>query len=1089
METTPSFGSVLSELEYHDYVALLCSTDAEWSRRRPPADGPEGYGFQPFHEAHERFTKDCLDYRVGVDGNYRAFLKANQGNDAKADDPNHRLRPYLFNPICFFPFGHADNQAIVLLDDFDPVHYLTEVAKTTVEEVGLAFCPKLSSIGVKNNSKTFAELHSLLLQPEAREPYEDSKRPGIWHPPEHAFQEETPLLAFTRFKLDGLGVVGHGLMFQHAVFRAMVDRILRVRDRLHKALRSDGTVGGLIWSEDIDTAQVVFLDLQGPEEIGTLIFCRNYSVALAYIVGVRGLTFADVFQTEPKLFRLLNESRAHRAVVRWSQQLRNAIEPVPGAQLLRDNHVFRWTDTSLAVSRSADADPHHANCHGYVEAISEFQLYPGHRANVEDKIISGREGSDAVAGLAKIEPGYHRWTVGTGDLVVAYSEDERGGRDAGQRLVSVSSLLSLVGSNLRAFGHRKPEEEPGRHVVDISTSLTIPLPRVPSNAREGSEDLLCGRVRPKHFAPLGEVLPELERRLCLTKSSAANRAPGTPQPSRLSLDDLKQGVKKLGIPAALRRTIRYMYQDFATAIGDPFLFDSVIDLYDVFEALHHVLTEYLGPVRAKELNRSTQTWLGPIDEGRAEQLAMLVDASHNALMHRVLRAYPDAPIRDIAIDFRGGLNQLLMAADAPVKCGLGILRKYVVPYTGVDERLVGAITKVGFLPGASCFSLDLADSSFPRLSYFEVDVPHVVHAASYCDYLHESLHLVFDTIRQGCSRNETDPDVKRAFGVTGPVMPDRVSEIFAGLLGHIFVFGGDTKAYLYHHLCSYARSLTSHGTDDRDTLARLVELLLRHFLITDAIPDASGESMCWEPTYRAKDDSPEAALGRFEEMVDQVGFMLRHYDDFWRGPNEEGVRSYCRNQFKAAFRELRPLMPILWREAVGVFRRFADRELRVDGRSNFDMEDIDRDIASAFNRGRPLIRCLYSRDAVSGEPIGDGGTPEAEGRGLDALTLICRLLYRYLSRLREAEGERVHLRRDNGGCVWYARGEAKWHEFQIEPGAAAMFCPVPEARRERLRKQIVIMKTCWDIASNLRSRRLWRMIRDNWADCALYIGD
>jgi hypothetical protein len=51
----------------------------------------------------------------------------------------------------------------------------------------------------------------------------------------------------------------------------------------------------------------------------------------------------------------------------------------------------------------------------------------------------------------------------------------------------------------------------------------------------------------------------------------------------------------------------------------------------------------------------------------------------------------------------------------------------------------------------------------------------------------------------------------------------------------------------------------------------------------------------------------------------------------------------------------------------------------------------------------------------------------------------------------------------------------------VDRGAAALFCPVPGKRRERLRKQIVILKTFWDISSTLRGRRLKEMIEDNWA--------
>jgi hypothetical protein len=59
-----------------------------------------------------------------------------------------------------------------------------------------------------------------------------------------------------------------------------------------------------------------------------------------------------------------------------------------------------------------------------------------------------------------------------------------------------------------------------------------------------------------------------------------------------------------------------------------------------------------------------------------------------------------------------------------------------------------------------------------------------------------------------------------------------------------------------------------------------------------------------------------------------------------------------------------------------------------------------------------------------------------------------------------------------------------WNTFQADKGSAAMFCPVPDARRERLKKQIVVFKSLWNLSSDLRARRLLDILVNNSIDRA-----
>ena len=1094
MGDIPPAGSILSDLAYHDYLALLCSSDAEWSRRRPEGDDSNDYAFEPFLDSLVRFDEECREYASGVSLHFERFL------DVECDCPQAPIADWLFNALSYIPFGHADTLSVVLLDDVDPVHYLTAAAETAIEEVSLAFCPKLESLGVRQDDGAFCELHTLLGRREP--PRRRGKGMARAETLEHDFQRDLPLAVFTKYKMDGLATAGQGLLLQQAVLRTMVKKIRETVDLFQGPVGREDTVKGLIPNDDVGAIKVAFLDLQGAEEIGTVMFCRNYSVAMTSIAALRSLTFDDVFRMEARALAALNGSLPHRAIIAWAQELLRRKEQCCDATSLVSDHVFRWTHTVAATSPTTLLDPGGSKCSGAVEAIGEFQISPGHLGAVE----RGARHDKAERAQADA-PAYHRYQVGTGDTYLAYGDSvelaDSAERASGAALplLPLASALSLIAANLRGFGLRQREGDQGRHVVDITTTLAIPVPCI----KDGNgTDVICRPLDDRHLSPLCAVLPEIQRSLFYDGSPRGGRTGATRGHGRFNLRRLKNCMRMIGVPVALRRTIQYLYQDFATVLGDPFLFDLVLGLYDAFATLYAVLTQHLRRSRAEEVDKLAGEWLGILDEKRVEQLAMLVDATHNALMHRVLRAYPEAPIRDMAIDFRGGLNQLLAAADAPMKCGLGILRKF----TRADRRealrdRVGALTRVSFCPGAACYSLHFGCEDNARLAYFAVDVPHVLHPPSYRDYLHEAFHLVYDDLcHQHNDGTEASPDAANgrppAFSISQPVMRDRVGEVFANLMEYLIVFDMDRKTFLYRKLCAFSQGLTSVGLDDGDSAMRFVELMIRLFLVVEAVPpDANGEpgggprfaSMPGDYRPQTPED-PEKALARFEDMVGELAFMWSSHDELWCGPTGRTIRQTCRRHFERIYPKVRPLMPGIWSEAMAVCRRYAEASLRSGEEWSYHPNEVDRQVKNALSEGKPLIRCLYREGTEpSGDPPRSPAAADAEGPGLDPLVLISRLLRLYLLGIRSAEGKEVHLKRSGEGMVVYPEQEGGpeqgggWYGYQVEQGAAAMFCPVPAFRRERLRKQIVMLKTCWDISTNLRVRRLWVMVQDSWSHC------
>ncbi|HUW81402.1 MAG TPA: hypothetical protein VMZ31_01250 [Phycisphaerae bacterium] len=1066
---------MISQIAYHDYLLMLYSMDAEWSRRRPRADGK--YGFEPFLENQQEFTTKCCEYRDKVAANYTAFCRA---NDEARPGKQHLLAPFLFNPACYIPFGHADTLAIVLLDDFDPVQQLAAEATTTIEELCMAFCPTRESLGL-GDLELVIDPHEIFgKQPrQARHARNDGR---AYVPATHKLQEDTPLLVLTKYKVDGLGMLGQSLLFQQNLFAAMGKRIEAVAEALTGYVSEVGDKAAMMSSEDISTTRCVFLDLQGCEEIGTLFFSRNYSVAMAFVCALRSLTFSDVFDADPegRLAHLLSESDLHRMIVRCNQELRGR-SPSVDVDLLRDNHAFRWTQSSLAVSPRAVLEPKQARCSGRVEASSEIQILPGHRFEVEDRVVPQARGFLDVPGVKPSRQEFYRYHIGLTDLIVHLRGHER---TLGPKLVPLKSVLATLKTNFTSFGQRSKDADHGRDVVDISTAVTVPIPKIPRKYWPNGFDRLCSHVGDRHFSPTCELLRKIRDRLCFTQGKALEKT--NPRGGSLNFDELKKFPRQYGLPLSLRRTIEHLYQTFAILLGDPFVFDVPLDLYDTFATLHAVLTEHLP---ATTVGRQIpRPYIGSVvlDRERVEQLALLTEAIQNALSHRIMKAYREPLTRENAMDFRGGLNQILLAADAPVKCGLSLLRPDAADGGNgrTAERVgVGVVTRLSAVPGASCYSVKMGTEGQATLAFYEVDVPHVLNVLSYCDYLHECFHLILNTLASQPGSPESE-----LLAIEGPLVLDRVSEVFATLMCLLIPFGSDKESFSYYYVCDYSKSGESACPDDLDTIVRFTEALIRLFMAVDAIPldtDPSDfASGAWEQRTASERGSSQATRKRFEDLVTKVGPLFREYEELRRADKESDLRSYMMRQFDAIYPSVEAYMPQIWACAMRIYRQFLSPVAAMDSSKGAHGSDVVRArVKDALKTGKPIIRSLY--DAHMAERAGRQGAQATSGECGDSLApffLMCKMIQEYVNPLKGMADHSVHLcRRTEDARVVYPKSDRPWFQYQIERGAAALFCPVPSVRRDRLKREIVVLKSFWDISSHLRARQLHEIITDNWA--------
>jgi hypothetical protein len=805
---------ISSSISYSPYFAFLLSLDAEWSRRRTyRVDAP-------YLEIQQRVMDVCKRYVQGIEANYAAM---HNGDDGKI--PGH-----LFNPMFYMPWGHADCQVIILLDDFDLIHHMTCSLESSIEEIGIGFCPTLASFSGTGSSPD-PYLVDLSQQFEGEE-----KNPSCSSGYIKSIQSQMPLLVFTRYKLDALASVGFGLQFQAALFSA-------IRKSVNTTLASwkaDLSMRDGIEYEkgDEHILRMAIVDLQGAEELGSLIFCRNYSVAMTVIAGLRNLTYNSLFASDTsgeQLRTAIGGSRVFKHLMR--------IQPGPSrsrsVDAITDNHVFRWTRTTLAVSPHAffaKVPQDRMYCHGCVSAVAEFQIPPGHVAKVRAKVRRFPKSSSIKP--VQQPDNVTMFEVGHGDYLVPYTgNDPRNAIDQASPVspaepppgyLSLADAIQVSVENLQIFGTIETSDS-GRDVVDCSTVISVPVP-----------SSLCSatKIGPQHFPMFGAALREIQMRLCYPEKVPAGESSFSRTAGRLSLVKLRSVPKTYGIPEALRRSIECLYQHYAILLGDYYEFDSVIDLYDAFATLHASLTEQLKEVRKRELQESVTDGIPLLDDRRVGLISGFVEALRNALSHRLTRSFSEPLRRDMAIDLRGGLNQVLAAADVPLKCGLGLLRKYVLAEGEKSKRdVVGGLTRLSLRPRMRAHSLHLGTGVSSHLCFVEADVPHILNVVSFCDYLHEGAHLVFGGLLQRypdshiarlCVPSSGEDDRLTETQLRDRLQVERLNEIFANVFIRLFLFlEQPLDRFVIHQLIANEKSRNGLEGSNAEMIEQVSEFLVR----------------------------------------------------------------------------------------------------------------------------------------------------------------------------------------------------------------------------------------------------------------------
>ena len=1113
--STDSKRSILSGIKYHDYMLLVAHMDAEKlsiSKRTEDA-------MFAFTGAGKVFSKHCSSIRENLEGSlqdYRDICKLGEELDvASAFDP------FLYNPAHFVAFGNSDNISIVAVDEFESAASLSSLEDVSVRQTCLAFCPELKSLGlgVAEYKDIFCDMREICQDPYLHFKH-GSPEECLASPKE--FFKKRPLVAVNYFKLNGMSVLGPGLFMQEYAYKVMARRIKDVLHDLSSNVEkfSDIFPGGL---KDIESFRCLFLDPQGWSDIATLMFCRNYSVIAAVMAALRSLTLDDLYGMfekedevggqDPERVTLKDAVDCfgiHEAI---SNKVGNS---AVGDTLLGKNHLFCSTFTNCGMYDKAfainDAPKEEEDYHysGTVIGDTHLSVCAGHfqdvkcKAENREKMILGYKPNPK-----DLNHEYVWYILGHSDFLYQQFADKK--RDIGNA-TSIRYLIHQIKEIRSVSGTDGVRQDYlAVDMQEVCTHLRIPFPILPEAMR---------KMQPNRHIEMRSLLHNLCQHVF--KDSEL-----------MNLKDLTDSIRILRIPSPLSSSIRYLYSDFCNYLSDPFLSDSVLDLYDIFKALHRLLTHDLRNSLRGKLVARLERVLGSeaiiegdledelfadrqenlknvyeehsqlrgqldgicltfLDKDDLDSLVELVEVMQNAISNRVQITFREAERWNATVDVRGiGLDRIVSAADVPLKCGLGILRRVMNDITkgksdtsgksdreiNAENRMrIGGTSKISCHPRSFSKRLVVGEGTGVFLASVDLDIASLTRPRNFYIHLHETAHLISYLLRdkQGCLHEKQyecaiagkccHKKTRFVRDERNEVYLERYQEIFAEMFVHQFVFENDHELYLRNFVTSYSLDTIVFSKNANETFIRMLDTLIRGFLASE--PYRKPEVYSGEGIHGLTDEVQKEALDRFWKTLDGIGVFLFEFQSLWHGAKESEIRDYVNREFLRVFQELHHPVCCIWEDVRKIYA-IVSKETYPDVndiKQNKNKSGLIDQIKQGLDTGRPLVRVKYKK-RKSGK--------SSEGERLDSMLLITQLLRNYLGLLIGDVNTKeydMYLQRGTNGKP-DPRGK-KYYRRALDRNFNGIVAVDPEVRKQSLRSRIVIIKTLWDISTTFRARRM-----------------
>lgn len=943
------------------------------------------------------------------------------------------------------------------------------------------------------------------------------------------FLRRSPLVVITSLKANMLALQPHGLALQQAVYQSIIDTVQFAC--LGLLSHTDSENEQLFVRDDVLTLRCALLEPQGAEDVALIIWSNNYTVSNTILAAVRALTLDDMHRAAPDVvayafsFSALHQMLAVSPTSEPSTTLRRLHEQEQPDIVNRilaaigGNHIFMRTYSTLAFAHEVLlAEEVRRNITGVCEARVAFDVSCGHEREVADcydtalhrTFAESVQLTDRRAGTANIKIAESTQGVLPGTHDLAANVFPNATMHRGTALIIPTTdlfrFLSLFFDEVHQRNQQRHRE--GSHslattetgFMDLTSSLTIRTPLV--------NDHYCQTLLP--FLP-GQG--EMPRRIDWDRhrfgvdffADLAHHVE-----DRLELTDLvafRDELRELGCPSSLQYALANLFGEFLDCLSDPLRCEAVLDLYDPFAMVRRVLSRngpafpYFCGLATPWRRQSEQTQFFTAGAFRA-----FIDALHSAFTLRIQKSIPNYELRDTAFNMRSSASKLLAAMDVPLKCSFGVFRRaFAGPGADQDSagfrQRFGAVTTVNThqntsVQCGSIIAVTEARTGSTHLSFHHMavnmDIFHLYRPEQAYNFLHEVAHMCYDATRAGrrhwpLLRLSSDQPTPEGEGNA----ESRTEEIYADLLACLFVFGGSTREFGRFHGIGFSEVIGQSIHVDHDTSGGLFQLailesLLRGFIVSEMVQSVNvGDDnlpvSAWPELHPVYCIGGRVSYERlYESLISYVvnaGAFYRLLVPFWKPEKDDDVSRMMRRRAQQIVKDLcKPkalaVLGKLWTMAMHTYLSYwkdAFDEGGAGGRENEDslLAQLPRAVQQCVLEGRGLCRTAWRQEIVG----------RNRRDGLDCLYVIGCMTKEYIKRLvGQMDAEAIIFPSRIGEGMSARSGHAPRHaRFMMEETHVPLYAVQPGARREKILAQISWIKTMWDMACQLRTRRLVEM--------------
>lgn len=475
-----------------------------------------------------------------------------------------------------------------------------------------------------------------------------------------------------------------------------------------------------------------------------------------------------------------------------------------------------------------------------------------------------------------------------------------------------------------------------------------------------------------------------------------------------------------------------------------------------------------------------------------------MSALHRAMEHRLYRAFPEESHRDMDVDFRGGLNQLVSGGDALVKLLVGFVKRNAIaepkaPSERNHYDQFGVVNRIDFEPEIVATTLWLGTEHRARLAIIRSDVPHLCVIASYLDFIHEVGHLAFAERRH--PRNLSDRQQPLL-----PLVPIKsaseaiLAEIYTNSLSMLLVSPCDPKVMAKHLVVSFSLT-TRYGADQGERAALFALFFFQVFVAYKAVlklhlaakADPEGWSVFNTKGYAFQimdefsNPGEIESLGKeFHEFACEHGIICHDFNTLF--VTRSGIRDTQKLEvmFRDYWSKVSYSLPVLIGDVVEVFMHYVNEKLPgiavqhppIEGHpQRIDVgalsERLEGWLLDPKNHGVPIYAVMNDSSVVS-QPTHD--------MALIAAALGCALRLR-MDALDLDKEFQVPVSPKSGDIEFPTEAPKNgYSEYLVRPKDSFLFCCLPSKRRQRLQRQITLLKTLWHISSKLKANRFTSLI-------------